>query len=150
MVKKFKFKLDGLLKVREFKEKRIKVELGEILKDIEQAKENIYKAKLDIDECYQAQEAFLREPSGASMVQFFPQFIEAKTEDYKAQENILFSLQRKYEEKRSELATAKGDVKVIENLKEKKTTEFEKTVEKKKQEAIDELMQAKRHRERSL
>ena len=118
MAKKFKFKLDGLLKVREFKEKRIKVELGEILKDIEQTKANIDKAKLDIEECYKAQEAFLNEPAGASMVQFFPQFIEAKTEDYKAQENILYSLQRKYEEKRRELAEAKGDVKVIENLKE--------------------------------
>ncbi|MAE59538.1 MAG: hypothetical protein CME69_11690 [Halobacteriovorax sp.] len=150
MAKKFKFKLDGLLKVREFKEKRIKVELGEILKDIEQTKANIDKAKLDIEECYKAQEAFLNEPAGASMVQFFPQFIEAKTEDYKAQENILYSLQRKYEEKRRELAEAKGDVKVIENLKEKNKTAFEKSTEKKRQEAIDELMQAKRHREKLL
>lgn len=138
------------LKVREFKEKRIKVELGEILKDIEQTKANIDKAKLDIEECYKAQEAFLNEPAGASMVQFFPQFIEAKTEDYKAQENILYSLQRKYEEKRRELAEAKGDVKVIENLKEKNKTAFEKSTEKKRQEAIDELMQAKRHREKLL
>lgn len=150
MAKKFKFKLDGLLKVREFKEKRIKVELGEILKDIEQTKANIDKAKLDIEECYKAQEDFLNEPAGASMVQFFPQFIEAKTEDYKAQENILYSLQRKYEEKRRELAEAKGDVKVIENLKEKNKTAFEKSTEKKRQEDIDELMQAKRHREKLL
>ncbi len=150
MAKKFKFKLDGLLKVREFKEKRIKVELGEILKDIEQTKANIDKAKLDIEECYEAQEAFLNEPAGASMVQFFPQFIEAKTEDYKAQENILYSLQRKYEEKRRELAEAKGDVKVIENLKETNKTAFEKSTEKKRQEDIDELMQAKRHREKLL
>ena len=64
--------------------------------------------------------------------------------------HILYSLQRKYEEKRRELAEAKGDVKVIENLKEKNKTAFEKSTEKKRQEAIDELMQAKRHREKLL
>jgi flagellar FliJ protein len=29
-MQKFKFKLDALLKVREFKEKKIKIELGEV------------------------------------------------------------------------------------------------------------------------
>ena len=150
MAKKFKFKLDGLLKVREFKEKKVKIELGEILKEIEQTKSNIAKAKQDIDECYKAQEEFISKPAAATMVQFFPQFIEAKTEDYKAQENILFSLEKRYEQKRLELAGAKGEVKVIENLKEKEETKFTKEKEKKLQETIDELTQIKKYRERNL
>ena len=150
MAKQFKFKLDGLLKVREFKEKKIKIELGEILKEIEETKEKIAKAKVDIEECYKAQEEFINEPAAANMVQFFPQFIEAKTEDYKAQENILFSLEKKYEQKRHELATAKGEVKVIDNLKEKEELQFNKEKEKKLQESIDELTQIKKYRERNL
>jgi flagellar FliJ protein len=34
MTQKFKFKLEGLLKIREFKERKVKVELGEILKEM--------------------------------------------------------------------------------------------------------------------
>ncbi len=150
MTKKFKFKLDGLLKVREFKEKKIKLELGEILKEIEQTKSNIAKAQVDIEECYVAQEDFVNQPAAGSMVQFFPQFIEAKRADQKAQENILLSLQRKYDEKVKELATAKGEVKVIDNLKEKNLKEFKKKREKTLQESIDELTMAKKHRERTI
>jgi flagellar biosynthesis chaperone FliJ len=40
-MQKFKFKLDGLLKVREFNEKKIKIELGEILREITAVEDKI-------------------------------------------------------------------------------------------------------------
>lgn len=150
MAKKFKFKLEGLLKVREFKEKKIKLELGEILKEIETTKSRIAKDELDIEQAYDAQEKFLSEPSSGQMAQFFPQFINTKKEDIKAQENILGALNRSYDAKVQELAQAKGEVKILDNLKDKHATAHRKEMDKKLQESIDELTMAKKHKERML
>ena len=150
MGKKFKFKLGALLKIREFKEKKIKQELGSILKDIEEAKTKIIKSKKDINECYLAQEECLKEPSSAHIVQFFPQYIESRKNDQKAQEKILDGLNKKYEEKVQYLAMAKGEVKVLDNLKEKELIKFKKEKEKKFQESIDEIVMSKKCKERIL
>jgi flagellar FliJ protein len=58
-MKKFKFKLDALLKLREFNEKKIKVEWGEILKEINTTEELIAKMNRDIDEVYAMQEEMM-------------------------------------------------------------------------------------------
>lgn len=139
-MQKFKFKLDGLLKVREFKEKQLKIELGEILKEINGVNEKIDAAKKAIAETYDAQEAFMRDPSQGQMLQFFPLFIQGKQEDIKNKENLLWSLNKKYEKKMAELATARGEVKVMENFKEKKKGEWTKEYNKKQDEAIEEIL----------
>ncbi|WP_372651229.1 flagellar export protein FliJ [Halobacteriovorax sp.] len=143
-MQKFKFKLDGLLKVREFKEKRLKVELGEILTQVQNVKDEIKKLNENIVETYEAQEQFLSDPSGGDMVKFFPRFIKTKKADIKNKENLLFALEKKFEQKKTELGVARGEVKVIENLKEKKSTEHKKKVEKKFQDDVDELVQIRR------
>ena len=150
MSKNFKFKLDGLLKIREFKEKKVKLELGSILTEIESVKSRIQKDQTEIEECYNAQEEFLSSPSSGQMAQFFPQFIQTKREDQKAQGNILRSLERQYEDKLGELAKAKGEVKVIDKLKDKDETAFNKKKAKKFQETLDEYTMIKKYREKQL
>ncbi len=139
-MQKFKFKLDGLLKVREFKEKQLKIELGEILKEINSVEEKIAEANRAIAETYDAQEAFMRDPSNGQMLQFFPMFIQGKKEDIKNKDNLLWSLRKKYDKKVAELATARGEVKVMENFKDKKKDEWSKEKNKKEQEAIEEIL----------
>ncbi|MDD0852650.1 hypothetical protein HBN50_06055 [Halobacteriovorax sp. GB3] len=148
MPKKFKFKLEGLLKVREFKEKKIKIELGELLKEMNDVEDRIRVLKDEIAQTYEAQEAFVAEPAAGRMIQFFPAFIEAKNNDIKNNENLLYSLKRKYDEKVQEMSKAKGDVKIMENFKEKKKTEHYKEIEKKLLEAIEEHTMAKKFREK--
>lgn len=148
MPKKFKFKLEGLLKVREFKEKKIKIELGELLKEMNDVEDRIRVLKDEIEQTYSAQEAFVAEPAAGRMIQFFPAFIEAKNNDIKNNENLLYSLKRKYDEKVQEMSKAKGDVKIMENFKEKKKTEHNKEIEKKLLEAIEEHTMAKKFREK--
>ena len=139
-MQKFKFKLDGLLKVREFKEKQLKIELGEILKEINAVEAKVAEANVAIAETYDAQEAFMRDPSNGQMLQFFPLFIQGKKDDIKNKENLLWSLRKKYDKKVAELATARGEVKVMENFKEKKKDEWSKEKNKKEQEAIEEIL----------
>ena len=140
-MQKFKFKLDGLLKVREFKEKKIKIELGEILREINAVEDKIAFANSAITETYEAQEVFLKDPAQGQMLQFFPQFIQGKKEDIKNKENLLWALKKKYDKKIAELATARGEVKVMENFKEKKHGEWKKEKNKKEQEGIEEILQ---------
>lgn len=140
MQKKFKFKLDGLLKVREFNEKKLKIELGEILKEIRLVDDQIVAANKAIDETYKAQEDFMRDPAAGRMIQFFPYFIQGKKEDIKNKENLKWALQKKYEKKTQELASARGEVKVLENFKDKKKEEWRKDKDKKEQEAIEEIL----------
>jgi flagellar FliJ protein len=139
-MKKFEFKLDGLLKVREFKEKKIKIELGEILREIGAVEDKIAAAEKAITETYSAQEAFMKDPSQAHMIQFFPYFIQGKKEDIKNKQNLLWSLKKKYDKKIEELALARGEVKVMENFKEKKKGEWTKEKNKKEQEDIEEIL----------
>jgi flagellar protein FliJ len=139
-MQKFKFKLDGLLKVREFKEKKIKIELGEILREIGAVEDKISEANKAINEAYAAQEACMQDVSKAQMLQFFPYFIQGKKEDIKNKQNLLWALQKKYDQKIAELATARGEVKVMENFKDKKKTEWTKERNKKEQEAIEEIL----------
>ena len=139
-MQKFKFKLDGLLKVREFKEKQLKIELGELLKEISQVENKIADANKAISETYDAQESFMSDPSSGQMLQFFPLFIQGKKEDIKNKENLLWSLRKKYDKKMAELAAARGEVKVMENFKEKKKDEWTKEKNKKEQEAIEEIL----------
>ncbi len=144
-MQKFKFKLDGLLKVREFKEKKIKIELGEILREIGDVEEKIRSANTAIDETYEAQETFMRDPSLGQMLQFFPYFIQGKKEEIKNRENLLWALKKKYDTKITELATARGQVKVMENFKEKKLTEWTKQRNKKELESIEEILMMRRN-----
>lgn len=143
-MKGFKFKLDGLLKVREFKERALKVELGQILTQINEAKDEIVRLKENIQETYDAQDQFLSDPAAGDMIKFFPKFIETKNLAIDNQNNLIYALEKKFDSKQSELATARGEVKVIENLKDKKKTEYKKKIEKKHQENVDELVQIRR------
>lgn len=146
----FKFKLDGLLKLREFKEKKIKFELGKILKKISEIEDYIVVLKENIDECYKAQEAFLDEPAAGQMIQFFPQYIHVKRQEVISQEKILGLEKKNYQSKIAELASAKGEVKILGNLKEKKNDEYRREIEKKWQQNIDEIIQMRTARAKYL
>jgi flagellar FliJ protein len=144
-MKKFKFKLDGLLKLREFNEKKIKIELGEILKEINHIEELIAKMNRDIDETYKAQDELIRSSADGRMLQFFPYFIQGRKEDIKNKETLLWSLKKKYQAKVEELALARGQVKILENFKDKKQHEWKKERDKKEQESIEEILMMRRN-----
>lgn len=136
----FKFKLDGLLKVREFNEKKIKIELGKILKEITELENKIEFANKSIDETYDAQEVAMKDISSGKMIQFFPFFIQGKKEDIKNKKTLLWALNKKRNDKIAELATARGQVKVMENFKEREKKEWLKEKNKKEMEAVEEIL----------
>ena len=149
-MKKFKFKLEALLKLREFAEKQKKLELGKVLREIADVKDYIEKLKQDIQESYEAQEQFLANPAAGQMIQFFPFFIKSKNDEIKNQQTLLKALENKFEDKSRELALARGEAKVIEKLKEKHHDKYKKQILKNENQQLEEIVMAKRHREKGL
>lgn len=145
MAKKFKFKLDGLLKVRHFKEEQLKVELGVINQEILAVQTRIAHLHREIDESYIEQEKIYESDTSGQLAKFFPYYIDAKREDIKANENLLYSLKNKYERKLAEVAKAMGETKLLSNMKDKEKASWKKEVEKKEFSEIEEVL-AMRHR----
>lgn len=145
MAKKFKFKLEGLLKIRKFKEEQLKVELGQINSEILAVKNRIKELNDHIREAYLSQEATLKSQTDGQLARFFPYFIQAKREDIKNQENLLYSLQKKYEKKLSEVSKAMGETKIIDGMKEDQKEDWKKKNEKKSQEEIEEVLSMRRN-----
>lgn len=144
MAKKFKFKLEGLLKLRHFKEEQLKVELGQINTEIQQTKNRIAELKAHVEEAYNSQEQSLKGRSDGRLARFFPYFIQAKKEDIKANENLLYSLERKYQQKLVEVSKAMGESKLIHNMKDKAKEAWKKDRDKKEQEDIEEILHMRR------
>lgn len=137
-MKKFDFKLKGVLKVREAREKVVKSELGVILRQIHLLQDEIEQLNNDITEAYQSQEKLMEQAIDAQFLNFYPFYIKGKKQHIEVNESKIFGLNKQYQEKLEELHKAKADVHVIETLKEKAETKHKKEVDKKLQEILDE------------
>lgn len=143
-MEKFKFKLEGLLKVRSFLEQKIKIELGELIKEIQIRKDRIKVLNKEIDEAYQSQHELAEGGADAKMLDFYPFYIQGKKEDIGKREEEIASLQVEYEETILKLQKARGEVKLIDRLKEKKLAAYQKEVVKQEQKEIEELIMMKK------
>ena len=147
-MKKFKFKLEGLLKLRKFDEQRVKLEIGQIVSEIQKVKDRIEQLHQDINEAYKARDIELKENVSGQFLHFFPMFLKGKQEDIENNESLLFALQRKYDAKIAELNEVRGKVKVVENLKEKELDKHKKMVNKKEEEKIQDILLMRRNSSR--
>lgn len=144
---KFKFKLEGLLKLRKFEEQKVKLEIGQIVSEIQKTKDRIKQLKRDIAEGYEARDREMSGVVSGQFLHFFPMFLKGKEEDIVNNENLLMALERKYSTKVLELNEIRGKVKVVENLKEKELTLFKKKLNKKNEEKIQDILTMRRNRE---
>ncbi len=147
-MKKFEFRLQALLRVREFREKQVKSELGEILRQIQQLKDLNLQCDKDISEAYLTQEKMLETMVDAQFLNFYPYYIEGKKQNIQNNEAKIFALKKRYDAKLEELKQAKADVHVIEGLKEKEQVKHKKAVDKHLQDILDESSLRKEYMKR--
>lgn len=140
MAKKFKFKLEALLKVRKFREEQLKVELGSINQEMQQVRNRIEELKNEIKESYLEQEKVFETDTSGQLARFFPYYIDAKRADIKANENLLHSLGKRYENKLKEVGEAMGESKLISNMREKEKDSWKKKNDKKELSEIEEVL----------
>ncbi len=140
-MKKYQFKLDAVLKLRKLREENCRTELGFLIRAHEQIEAKIIQENEEIRKYFQIQEISLKEGASAGKLQAFPGLIAAKD---KSIQNLELS-KKKHEtyiaEKKQELAELRGELKVMENLKEKDFGIWKKAYNKEIDEKVEEQTQ---------
>ena len=132
-MKKFKFRLEGLKKLRNFREHQTKIEMGVINKEIEEVKSAIAKCHVDLDESYDSFQAVSKAGAIGRELHFYPLFNQGKRAEIDKLESELRALQLRLERKMEELHERRGESKVIENMREREESDFKKELTKKEE-----------------
>ena len=140
-MKKNVFKLEPVLKIRKLKEENCRMELGQLIAVLNKIESQLVHERTEIDNYFSIQEKSLSVGVRGDQIQAFPMLVAAKEKniqlllrDKKHQEELI-------ESKKQELAVLRGELKVIENLKEKDYTEYRKAVNKEIDQKVEEQTQ---------
>jgi flagellar protein FliJ len=140
-MKRYAFRLDPVLKVRKLKEENCRMELGQLIMQMSKIDDQLAHDQHEIDNYYNIQEGALKNGMSAGQLQAFPMLIAAKQENI----NRLLRDKKKQEQritdKKFELAQLKGDLKVMENLKQKDYDEYRKALNKEIDQKVEEQTQ---------
>jgi flagellar FliJ protein len=144
MAEKFHFKLGGLLKLREFKEKRLMAELGAITQELGKISAEIESSNQYIQESYNAHTQAANRGLSVRSLSLYPGLVQGSRQRIEALENEKAAVERRYRDKIQELKMAMGDTRVIEGLKEKNHQEWKKMQNKKENEKIEDSILSRR------
>ena len=140
-MKKYTFRLEPVLKVRKLKEENCRMELGTLVTFLGKIDAQLEHDRREVDNYFKIQESAMKVGVRGDQIQAFPMLVAAKEKniqllmrDRKKQEEMI-------EEKRQELAVLRGELKVIENLKEKDYTEYRKAMNKEIDQKVEEQTQ---------
>lgn len=140
-MKKYKFKLDPLLKIRKLKEEQCKMEIGRCQVKIRELKEQIQAHDNSIDEAYESQEEALDKGIEGQAIQFYPYFVSGKTAHIKILEGEVEQIQKQVDRKFQELSRLRANVKVIEKMKHKDRVNYKRELNKKLESDLEESNQ---------
>jgi flagellar FliJ protein len=146
-MKKFNFKLQTVLRLKEFNENKVKIELGQINKKREKIRVEIKKCHENIKTAKNEENSILQNPVGADFITFYPRYIRAQNNKIALLEQELEVANEEYDEKLKELSRARGEVKTFEKLKEKAHDKYKQDLRRKEILDAEEAVNAKRHRE---
>ncbi len=140
-MKKYAFRLEPVLKLKKLKEEHCRMELGQLVTQLGRLDEQLARDSEEIGRYYQIQDGGLRTGLSGRQLQAFPMLIAAKEQNIR----ILESDRRKQEElitqKRQELALLRGDLKVMENLREKDFEAYKRALQKDIDQKVEEQTQ---------
>ncbi len=136
-MKKMMFRLEHVLRLREFEEKKAKLELGNVLGRISAINLEIEEAKNQIISSDSEFRDFLTTPRKVQEIRIFPFIMDELQKKINKKKHDLILLNKELEEKKMNLKIAEGKLKVIEKLKEKQYEKFKKEIDKKYQNEID-------------
>lgn len=140
-MRKYEFRLDPVLKLRKLKEENCRMELGQLLMELNRIEDQLAHDRNEIDNYYKIQEGALQNGMRGGQVQAFPMLIAAKNKNIELLERDKQKQIDRVEAKKQELAQLRGDLKVMENLKEKSFDEWKKAVNKEIDQKVEEQTQ---------
>ncbi len=137
-MKKFAFKMEKLLEIREFKEREKSLELAEVTGRYIDKKNEITRFKELRKQILTKRFSYADNNSGADPV-FTDTQISAIREKITALKKALKEIEAEREEIRAEYLEALKDKKVLEKLKDKRMSEHEKEERSKEDKALDDI-----------
>jgi flagellar FliJ protein len=140
-MKRYIFKLDPVLKVRKLKEENCRMELGKLISFLNRIEDQIKHDNSEIQNYYKIQEASLQNGIRGNQVQAFPMLIQAKEKNIQLLHRDKKEQERLIDLKKKELATLRGELKVLENLKEKDFDQYKKALNKEIDQKVEEQTQ---------
>lgn len=117
------------------------MELGQLISELNRIEDQLQHDRNEISTYYKIQEGALQNGMSGSQIQAFPMLVSAKTKNIQLLENEKKKQEDKIAQKKTELAQFKGDLKVIENLKDKDYDEYRKILSKEQDQKIEEQTQ---------
>lgn len=149
MNKKFKFKLEAVLKMRKLAEEQVKMEIGRLNVTIGRWEQEIIWHEQGIKDAYAAQESELGQTGLTGQeARFHPYFVQGKRAHIDAIKAEIKMLESERDKKYQELNKRRGEVKVIENLKDKALEKYKKERQKRMNQVIEEDVIKWSHRKR--
>lgn len=140
-MKKYQFRLEPVLKVRKFKEETCRMELGELLNELKRIDDQLAYDQEQIDNYYKIQEGALKTGMSAAQLQAFPMLVAGKSRNIELLQNAKTRQERLVEEKKKELAVVRGELKLIESMKEKDFAKYRKEINKEIDQKVEEQTQ---------
>jgi flagellar FliJ protein len=140
-MKRFKFKLEAVLKMRRLEEDNTKMELGKLLVYKTQLQEIIKNENIEIDVAFEQQEKTLKTGTKAMHLGIFPMITEGKKAKIRKIETEILGLNKKIETTTQYLAECRAQTKLMEKLREKEWQSYKKEYNKVTNEKIEEQVQ---------
>lgn len=140
-MKKYTFRLEAVLKVRKLKEENCRSELGQLISYLAKIDDQLRHERKEIDNYYNIQESAMKAGVRGDQVQAFPMLVAAKEKNIQLLQKERSDQEFLIEDKKKELAIVRGELKVIENLKEKDYNEYRKAVNKEIDQKVEEQTQ---------
>lgn len=140
-MKKYVFRLEPVLKVRKLKEENCRMELGQLLMELNRIEDQLVRDRNEIDNYYKIQETALKNGMRGGQLQTFPMLVQGKEKNIQLLEREKKKQEQRVEEKKQELAQLRGDLKVMENMRQKDFDEYRKAVNKEIDQKVEEQTQ---------
>ena len=137
-MKKFKFKLEALLKMRKLKDDQCKMEIGRLQTRKVELENEIHNQNAGIDEAYESQEATVGAGATGLDLKFYPYFMQGKRAAITSLQSQISELDEVLREKFEELKNHRANVKVLEEMKEKNRKAHKKASDKAMHQKIEE------------
>ncbi|MCO4752986.1 MAG: hypothetical protein KC478_00820 [Bacteriovoracaceae bacterium] len=137
-MKKYKFKLEALLKMRKLKEDQVKMEIGRLQTRKNELENEIHNQNAGIDQAYESQEVSVKAGATGLDLRFYPYFVEGKKAAIHMINVEIKELEEKLSEKFEELKIMRANVKVLEEMKEKNKKAHKKMSDKLMHQKIEE------------
>lgn len=137
-MKKFKFRLEAILKLKKMEEEKVKMDIGKIQFQINTREQQVAIEHQEIELAYSTHQAELAKGLKGDEITFHPYFVEGKKKKIGILENEIKELNTKKEELLVKLGQARAQTKVYSEMKDKEKSKYRKEINKKQEENIEE------------